>query len=87
MIKSSYLVALVCVTTLAAALILNPNAEQHRQKIKAEMAERSPLAGLLGLGSLTAFASNYHSLGVMSYSSMGDKTVSIGAFGTVVVLD
>ncbi len=70
-----------------AAFALNPSAEQHRTQIKASVAERSPLAGILGVGALTAFASNYHSLGVASYTSIQDRTVSFGFLGMVFVLD
>ncbi len=70
-----------------AAIALNPSAQRHRDQIKASVAERSPLAGILGVGALTAFASNYHSVGVASYTSIQDKTVSFGLLGMVFVLD
>lgn len=70
-----------------AAIALNPSAQRHRDRIKAAVAERSPLAGILGVGALTAFASNYHSVGVASYTSIQDKTVSVGLLGMVFVLD
>ena len=65
---------------------LNPTPEQHRAKIKTVISERSPMAGLLGLGSLAAFASAYHSVGVASYTVVNERTVSIGAFGAVFVV-
>ncbi|MBX3607750.1 MAG: hypothetical protein KF788_20925 [Piscinibacter sp.] len=71
----------------AAAFLLNPSAEQHRTRIKEAVAERSPLARALGLGALAAFTSNYHPLGVASYTTVNDRVVSIGAFGMVFVLD
>jgi hypothetical protein len=74
------LVALVVI-----AFVLNPSAAQHRARIKAAVAERSPLAGALGVGALTAFATTYHSLGVASYTQAGDHVVSYGAFGLVFV--
>jgi len=67
------------------AFALNPSPEKHRAKIKEVIAERSPVAGALGLGSLTAFTSTYHSLGIASYTTAGDRTVSYGAFGMVFV--
>ncbi len=79
--------AAMAVTIVLAAFALNPSAEQHRTQIKASVAERSPLAGILGVGALTAFASNYHSLGVASYTSIQDRTVSFGFLGMVFVLD
>jgi hypothetical protein len=68
---------------VALAFALNPSPDQHRAKIKASVAERSPVAGMLGVGALAAFASTYHPLGVASYTTVGDKTVSWGAFGMV----
>ncbi|HEX5371613.1 MAG TPA: hypothetical protein VFW84_02655 [Aquabacterium sp.] len=70
-----------------AAFALNPSAERHRNQIKESIAERSPLAGFLGVGALAAFASNYHSLGVASYTSINNKTVSVGLLGMVFVVD
>lgn len=71
---------------VALAFLSNPSPEQHRNKIKEAVAERSPLAGALGLGVLTAFTSNYHPLGVASYTSANGRTISVGAFGMVWVL-
>jgi len=70
---------------IALAFIFNPSPERHREKIKAAVAERSPLAGALGLGALKAFVSDYHSLGVASYTTAGERTLSWGAFGMVFV--
>ncbi|MFN4330240.1 MAG: hypothetical protein ACK4FF_15350 [Limnobacter sp.] len=78
---------LIGVAIVAAAVVLNPSAERHRDHIKEATAERSPLAGMIGLGSLAAMASNYHSIGVASYTSVRDKTVTVGAFGMVFLLD
>ena len=72
---------------LALAFLFNPSAEQHRAKIRAAVSERSPLAGALGLGSLAAFVSNYHSLGVASYTTAGERTLSWGALGMVFVAE
>ena len=41
------------------------------------------LIGLFGLGALAAMASTYHPLGVASYTTVNDRTVSWGAFGMV----
>lgn len=74
------------VAAILLALVLNPSPERHRQKIKDTMGQRSPVARALGMGSLAAFASNYHSLGLASYTTAGDRTLSVGAFGLVYVL-
>ncbi|WP_374437818.1 hypothetical protein [Inhella sp.] len=72
---------------IGAAFLLNPSAERHRAKIKSAVAERNQLAALLRLGDLQAFVSDYHSLGVASYTTLNGKTLSVGAFGVVVVLE
>ena len=74
------------VAAILLALVLNPSPERHRQKIKDTMGQRSPVARALGMGSLAAFASSYHSLGLASYTTAGDRTLSVGALGLVYVL-
>ena len=78
--------AAVPAVVLLLALILNPSAERHRARIQEAMGERSPVARVLGLGALAAFASSYHSLGVASYTTAGDRTLSVGVLGMVFVL-
>jgi hypothetical protein len=85
MTKRFTLTLAVLATVLALAFLLNPSPDRHRAKIKQAIGERSPMAGALGLGSLAAFASTYHSLGVASYTTAGDRTLSWGAFGVVVL--
>ncbi|HNE72994.1 MAG TPA: hypothetical protein PLJ81_12580 [Giesbergeria sp.] len=79
--------AVITSAIFVAAIALNPSAERHRSQIKESIAERSPLAGLLGVGALTAFVSNYHSLGVASYTRVQNNPVSVGFLGMVFVLD
>jgi hypothetical protein len=86
MAKTVFLTAVVTAAVTAAAFLLNPSAEQHRAKIKEAVAQRSPIAGALGIGALTAFTSTYHPIGVASYTTANDKTVSVGALGVVYVL-
>lgn len=86
MAKGSVVSALVTAAIFVAAIALNPSAEAHREKIKQATAERSPIAGALGLGALTAFVSSYHSWGVALYTTTGKgQVLSVGAFGVVVV--
>lgn len=85
MSKTALISAAVGAAVVAAAFVLNPSPEQHRAEIRSAIAERSQLAGLLGIGALTAFASTYHPLGVASYTTVNDRIVSIGAFGLVFV--
>lgn len=86
MARTSLVSAVAGGALVAAAFVLNPSPEQHRAEIRNAIAERSQLAGLLGIGALTAFASTYHPLGVASYTTVNGRTVSIGAFGLVFVL-
>ena len=79
--------AAILVAAVLLAVALNPSPERHRARIKESVGQRSPLARTFGVGSLAAFASSYHSLGVASYTTAGDRTLSVGAFGIVVVLD
>lgn len=70
---------------LAFAFILNPSAEKHRTAIKEAAAERSPIAGALGIGAITAFASTYQSWGVLSYTTANGRVLSVGALGVIYV--
>jgi hypothetical protein len=86
LLKAPLVSALAAIVAVALAFWLNPSPEQHRAAIKQAVAERRPVAGLFGLGAITAFASTYHPLGVASYTTVDDRVVSIGAFGGVFVL-
>ncbi|MFI4928362.1 MAG: hypothetical protein ACHP7E_11875 [Burkholderiales bacterium] len=77
--------AIVLVAVLLLAVVLNPSPERHRARIKETIGERSPVSRQLGLGTLAAFATSYHSLGVASYTTAGDRTLSIGVLGMVFV--
>jgi hypothetical protein len=83
--KSVYTTLILAAIALVLAFVLNPSPERHRARIAEVIAERSPLAEVLGIGQLTAFTSSYHSLGVASYTKVGDRTVSVGAFGMIFV--
>lgn len=80
--------ALAALVVLAVvAFVANPGPEAHRNKLKSEIAARSQIAAVLQLGSLAAFVSEYHTLGLASYSTVNGRTVSYGAFGLVYVPD
>lgn len=85
--KRAAIALAILAAVLLAAVALNPSPERHRDKIRSVIADRSPLAGALGIGALAAFASNYHSVGVASYTTAGDKTLSFGFLGMVFVSD
>ncbi|HJV51277.1 MAG TPA: hypothetical protein VJ652_07455 [Noviherbaspirillum sp.] len=78
---------LAAVAVVALALLLNPSPEKHRTKIKQAIAQRSPLAGALGVGVMTAFVSTYHSLGVLSYTEVDNRLITLGAFGGVFLVN
>ena len=84
--KSKTVPLVVLVVVLVLAAVLNPSPEHHRASIRESLGQRSPIARVLGVGSLAAFASNYHSLGLASYTTAGDRTLSVGALGMVFVL-
>lgn len=77
---------LVVAAVLVLAALLNPSPERHRQKIRQDLGERNPVARMLALNALAAFASNYHSLGIASYTTAGERVLSVGALGMVFVL-
>jgi hypothetical protein len=81
--KSPLASILIAAAVLAAAFAFNPSPDRHRLKIREAMAERSTVARVLSLGSFAAFASNYHSLGVASYTKVGDRLLSVGFMGYV----
>lgn len=85
MSRTPLISGLAVAAVVALAFVSNPSAERHRLKIKEAISERSPVAGVLGLGSLAGFASTYRSFGVASYTTVGDRTLSIGALGMVYV--
>lgn len=87
MSKTRFLPVLVLASVVVGAFALNPSADQHREKIKSVIAERSPLEGMLGLGQFTSLVSKYHSLGVASYTTVGEKTASVGALGMIYVAE
>ena len=84
--RISVVAALAAAALVVLAFLTNPSGEKHRAEIKEAVAERNPLAGLIGMGHLTALASTYHRLGVASYTTADDKVLTVGAFGVVVVM-
>jgi len=87
MSKKFLTTAAVLAGVLLFAVVLNPSPERHRLRIREAVGERSQVARVLGMGALAAFASNYHSLGVASYTTAGDRTLSVGLLGMVFVLN
>ena len=82
------LVSLAAICTLAIpAVMFNPTADKHRETIQEVLAGRSQFNRCLGVGTLTAFMSNSHSVGVASYTIVNDKVASIGMFGMVFVTE
>ena len=65
------------------AALFNPNAQQHQHAIRDAVADRYPLAGAAGLGVVAAHLPDYHSWWLGSYTAMGARTTSVGAFGYV----
>jgi len=82
------LISLVILGGFAAvAVATNPAPDAHRARIREAVAERSPLAGVLGIGAITAFSSSYHSWVLASYTTVNGRVASIGALGAVMVLE
>jgi hypothetical protein len=83
MSKRSLFVIIAILLFLVLGLALNPSGDRHREAIRAAVAERSPIAGALGLGALKSLVVEYHSLGIASYTKTDDHVISFGAFGFV----
>lgn len=83
--RSTVIASVVAAAVLLLAQATNPSPDRHRVKIREAAGERSPLARVVGVGALTAYATSYHSLVIASYTNVGNRTVSWGAFGMVFV--
>lgn len=75
--------AVTALVVVGVAVATNPSPQAHRDRIQEAVAERHPIAGALGLGALTAFVSDYQSLGVASYTLVDQRLATVGAFGMV----
>lgn len=80
-------VLVVAALVLGLMLLLNPSAERHRDTIRDTVNTRSPLEGALGVGQIAAFMSRYHSLGLLSYTTVNDRIKSVGLLGAVMVFE
>ncbi|MBW2275674.1 MAG: hypothetical protein JRG96_20635 [Deltaproteobacteria bacterium] len=80
-----WLLVALAVTILLA--VTNPSADTHRKAMADEYKAKSPLAGAVGLGTLTAQLPEYHSAVLGSYTTAGEETTSIGLLGMVWVVD
>jgi hypothetical protein len=83
MLKNMLVSGVMALVVVGAAVATNPGPEAHRERIRQAIEERHPIAGILGLGSLTALVSSYQSVGVASYTLMNERLVTVGAFGMV----
>lgn len=85
--KNTFAPIIIAAAVIALAVLLNPSPDRHREKIKDLVAKRSLLERTFGVGQIIAFASTYHSLGVASYTTVNEKTTSIGFMGMVFVME
>lgn len=86
MSRKSLIAIIVVLLVLLAGMALNPSLERHRAALDGAISTRHPLAGALGLGKLAGLTLEYHSLGIASYTKADQRTISIGAYGAVWVL-
>lgn len=83
MSKKTLTTIILALLALVAAMALNPSDARHRSAIRDAVAQRSPIAGALGLGAIKAMTVEYHSFGIVSYTSSDDYVISVGALGFV----
>lgn len=81
--KARDFIALLIILLLAA--LSNPGKARHDAAVREKVAAQSPVASLFGVGRLTTWVSQYHSLGVVSYTTLDGKLISVGAFGMISV--
>ncbi|MEJ5989953.1 hypothetical protein WG902_08145 [Ramlibacter sp. PS3R-8] len=75
----------VLAVVLLVAFATNPSPDRHRVKLREAAGDRNPLARVPGVGVMTELSTGYHSLGVASYTTVGNRIVSWGVFGVVFV--
>lgn len=75
--------ALVGGVLTAAVFLSNPDVDEHREAINAQLAVDHPLAAALGLGTIKGLAVEYHSIGIASWTSREDRVMTFGALGNV----
>jgi hypothetical protein len=85
MARSAVVSAMVATAVTAAAFLSNPDLDAHRAEIRTAVEKQSRLADLLGLGVLKGLVVDYHSAGVVSWTTNADGVVSVGGFGMVFV--
>jgi hypothetical protein len=86
MSKRSLTLIIALLAVLVLSMALNPSGERHRTALREAVAERSPIAGALGLGALTSLVTEYHSIGIASYTVLDDYVMTVGALGLVHVV-
>ena len=85
--RTAVVSAVITAAVLVVGFVSTPSHERHREAIKQAVEERRPIVGLLGLGAVAAIGTEYHHLGVLSYTKLNDRVVSVGALGGVRVLE
>jgi hypothetical protein len=86
MSKRSLTYIIVILAVLVLSMALNPSGERHRSALREAVSERSPIAGALGLGALTSLVTEYHSIGIASYTMLDAHVMTVGAVGLVYVV-
>jgi hypothetical protein len=83
-----FLTFLLLLVLVAASLAgSNPRHELHSQAIHDSSWESSPVATLLGKSVIESAVSEYHSVVVASFTTVGEQVVTIGMFGHVWALN
>ncbi|MDD5364597.1 MAG: hypothetical protein PHR30_04595 [Gallionellaceae bacterium] len=71
---------------IAIIFFTNPSHEKHKEAIRNYIAQQAPIASVLGIGRVAAWATEYKSYGIVSITEDGGRTISIGALGMVFVV-
>lgn len=78
---------LILILILAlAAVFTNPDVKAHKEEINLEFKGKNPVTGILGAGKMAAEFVKYEDYKLISVTKYEDKTISIGIFTKVFVL-
>jgi hypothetical protein len=83
--KSRATRAAIVAILLIAAFLLNPGKERHDRALRGGIERKSAVAGLLGGGRVAGWLSEYHNLGIASYTEIQGSVRTYGALGIVIV--
>lgn len=78
---------LIILVVVAALFYTNPSFEIHQKKINEAYIEQNPISGRVGIGKVLVQFVDYKNYYLFSTSTIREKTISVGFFNQVAVLN